>query len=143
MYLVLLINSLNNCQTHSILWITESRTTLGIVDECVWTCKKNPCYLVRYNSEEVPAGVSAGSNVSFVAEFADHILILNMKELYAKGTDTSGDDDEELTDELEFSDDEEAEYKRSLRPAKRHSERQHEPKKPSGDEKRHATKEPG
>lgn len=41
---------------------------------------KNPYYyLVWYNSEEeVPAGIGAGTNVSFVAEFADHIL--NMKE---------------------------------------------------------------
>jgi H/ACA ribonucleoprotein complex non-core subunit NAF1 len=93
---------------------------------------------VRYNSEEVTAGVTARTNVSFVAEFADHIL--NMKELYAKGYEgyyASGDNDEELTDEPEFSDDEkEAEYKRPLRQAKRHSERQHEPKKPSVDEKR-------
>jgi H/ACA ribonucleoprotein complex non-core subunit NAF1 len=119
----------------SILWITESRTPLGIVDE-LFGPVKNPYYLLRYNSEEeVPAGVSAGTSVSFVAEFADHIL--NMKELYAKGYDASGDNDEELADEPEFSDDEkEVEYKRSLRQAQRQSERQHEPKKPSGDEKR-------
>jgi H/ACA ribonucleoprotein complex non-core subunit NAF1 len=31
---------------------------------------KNPYYLVRYNSEEeVLAGIGAGTNVSFVAEF--------------------------------------------------------------------------
>jgi H/ACA ribonucleoprotein complex non-core subunit NAF1 len=118
----------------SILWITESGMPLGIVDE-LFGPVKNPYYLVRYNSEEeVPAGISAGTSVSFVAEFADHIL--NMKELYAKGYDTSGDNDEELTDEPAFSDDEkEAEYKRSLRQAKRQPERQHEPKKPSGDKK--------
>ncbi|KAK3138342.1 hypothetical protein QOZ80_5AG0367570 [Eleusine coracana subsp. coracana] len=119
----------------SILWITESRAPLGIVDE-LFGPVKNPYYLVRYNSEEeVPAGISAGTSVSFVAEFADHIL--NVKELCAKGYDASGDNDEELTDEPEFSDDEkEAEYKRSLRQAKRQSERQHEPKKNSDDKKR-------
>ncbi|WVZ99135.1 hypothetical protein U9M48_044481 [Paspalum notatum var. saurae] len=118
----------------SILWITESRTPLGIVDE-LFGPVKNPYYLVRYNSEsEVPAGISAGTSVSFVAEFADHIL--NIKELYAKGYDASGDNDEQ-EDEPEFSDDEkEAEYKRSLRQANRQTERQHESKKPFGDKKR-------
>ncbi|XP_062231802.1 H/ACA ribonucleoprotein complex non-core subunit NAF1-like [Phragmites australis] len=119
----------------SILWITESRMPLGIIDE-LFGPVKNPYYLVRYNSEEeVPAGISVGNSVSFVAEFADHIL--NMKELYAKGYDASGDNDEVLEDELEFSDDEkEAEYKRSLRQAKRQTDRQHEPNKPSGDKRR-------
>ncbi|KAF0927103.1 hypothetical protein E2562_029860 [Oryza meyeriana var. granulata] len=118
----------------SILWITESRTPLGIVDE-LFGPVKNPYYLVRYNSAgEVPAEISAGTAVSFVAEFADHIL--NMKELYAKGYDGSGENDEEQTDP-EFSDDEkEAEYKRSLRLAKRQTDRQHEGKKTSGDKKR-------
>ncbi|CAL4908961.1 unnamed protein product [Urochloa decumbens] len=117
----------------SILWITESRTPLGIVDE-LFGPVKNPYYLVRYNSEEeIPAGISAGTSVSFVAEFADHIL--NMKELYAKGYDGSADNDDQ-EDEPEFSDDEkEAEYKRSLRQAKRQTDRQ-EPKKHSGDKKR-------
>lgn len=120
----------------SILWVTESRTPLGIVDE-LFGPVKNPYYLVRYNSEEeVPAGISAGTNVSFVAEFADHIL--NMKELYAKGYDESdpvdNDEEEDLPD---FSDDEkEAEYKRSLRQAKRQTDRQHEPMKTSRDRKR-------
>uniref|UniRef100_A0A0E0A1A5 H/ACA ribonucleoprotein complex non-core subunit NAF1 n=1 Tax=Oryza glumipatula TaxID=40148 RepID=A0A0E0A1A5_9ORYZ len=118
----------------SILWITESRIPLGIVDE-LFGPVKNPYYLVRYNSaEEVPADISAGTAVSFVAEFADHIL--NMKELYAKGYDGSGENDEDQTDP-EFSDDEkEAEYKRSLRLAKRQTDRQHEGKKTSGDKKR-------
>lgn len=118
----------------SILWITESRMPLGIVDE-LFGPVKNPYYLVRYNSEEeVPTGISAGTAVSFVAEFADHIL--NMKELYAKGYDASVDNDVQ-EDEPEFSDDEkETEYKRSLRQAKRQTDRQHEPKKPSGDRKR-------
>ncbi|KAJ1263545.1 hypothetical protein BS78_09G193600 [Paspalum vaginatum] len=117
----------------SILWITESRTPLGIVDE-LFGPVKNPYYLVRYNSEsEVPAGISAGTSVSFVAEFADHIL--NIKELYAKGYDASADNDEQ-EDEPEFSDDEkEAEYKRSLRQVKRQTERQHESNKPFGDKK--------
>ncbi|EAY98605.1 hypothetical protein OsI_20524 [Oryza sativa Indica Group] len=101
----------------------------------VGTISANPYYLVRYNSaEEVPADISAGTAVSFVAEFADHIL--NMKELYAKGYDGSGENDEDQTDP-EFSDDEkEAEYKRSLRLAKRQTDRQHEGKKTSGDKKR-------
>jgi len=118
----------------SILWITESRMPLGIVDE-LFGPVKNPYYLVRYNSEEeVPAGISAGTSVSFVAEFADHIL--NMKELYAKGYDASADNDNQ-EDEPEFSDDEkEAAYKRSLRQAKRQTDRQHEPQKHSGDKKR-------
>uniref|UniRef100_A0A0E0L4D9 H/ACA ribonucleoprotein complex non-core subunit NAF1 n=1 Tax=Oryza punctata TaxID=4537 RepID=A0A0E0L4D9_ORYPU len=118
----------------SILWITESRTPLGIVDE-LFGPVKNPYYLVRFNSaEEVPAEISAGTAVSFVAEFADHIL--NMRELYAKGYDGSGENDEDQTDP-EFSDDEkEAEYKRSLRLAKRQTDRQHEGKKTSGDKKR-------
>ncbi|KAG2618314.1 hypothetical protein PVAP13_3NG079501 [Panicum virgatum] len=118
----------------SVLWITESRTPLGIVDE-LFGPVKNPYYLVRYNSEEeVPAGITAGTSVSFVAEFADHIL--NMKELYAKGYDASADNDNQ-EDEPEFSDDEkEAEYERSLRQAKRQTDRQHEPQKHSSDKKR-------
>uniref|UniRef100_A0A452ZGY9 H/ACA ribonucleoprotein complex non-core subunit NAF1 n=1 Tax=Aegilops tauschii subsp. strangulata TaxID=200361 RepID=A0A452ZGY9_AEGTS len=125
----------------SILWITESRTPLGIVDE-IFGPVKNPYYLVRYNSaEEVPAGISAGTTVCFVAEFADHIL--NMKELYAKGYDESADHDEEA-DEPEFSDDEqEAEYKRSLRLVKRQTDRPHDSKKPSGDKKRAQTRGAG
>ncbi|KAF6996677.1 hypothetical protein CFC21_012989, partial [Triticum aestivum] len=125
----------------SILWITESRTPLGIVDE-IFGPVKNPYYLVRYNSaEEVPAGISAGTTVCFVAEFADHIL--NMKELYAKGYDESADHDEEA-DEPEFSDDEqEAEYKRSLRLVKRQTDRPHDSKKPSGDKKRVQTRGAG
>ncbi|KAG8068137.1 hypothetical protein GUJ93_ZPchr0005g15343 [Zizania palustris] len=117
----------------SIIWITESRTPLGIVDE-LFGPVKNPYYLVRYNSaEEVPAGISAGTAVSFVAEFADHIL--NMKDLYAKGYDASGENEEDQTD-TEFSDDEkEAEYKKSLRLAKRQTDRQHEGKKTSADKK--------
>ncbi|EMS63351.1 H/ACA ribonucleoprotein complex non-core subunit NAF1 [Triticum urartu] len=125
----------------SILWITESRTPLGIVDE-IFGPVKNPYYLVRYNSvEEVPAGISAGTTVCFVVEFADHIL--NMKELYAKGYDESADHDEEA-DEPEFSDDEqEAEYKRSLRLVKRQTDRPHDSKKPSGDKKRAQTRGAG
>uniref|UniRef100_A0A0E0LNX0 H/ACA ribonucleoprotein complex non-core subunit NAF1 n=1 Tax=Oryza punctata TaxID=4537 RepID=A0A0E0LNX0_ORYPU len=102
----------------------ESRTPLGIVDE-LFRPVKNPYYLVRYNSaKEVPAEICAGTAVSFVAEFADHILKYE------------GTNDEDQTDP-EFSDDEkEAEYKRSLRLAKRQTDRQHEDKKTSGDKKR-------
>nr|CAD1839290.1 unnamed protein product [Ananas comosus var. bracteatus] len=102
----------------SILWISESRKALGLVDE-IFGPVKNPYYVVRYNSDkELPAGISAGTPVSFVPEFANHIL--NEKELYKKGYDASGENDEELNDEVEFSDDEkEAEYRKSLRQAKR------------------------
>ncbi|KAI3937077.1 hypothetical protein MKX01_015292 [Papaver californicum] len=102
----------------SILWITENRSVLGLVDE-IFGPVKNPYYVVRYNSkEEVPAGISEGTLISFVVEFADHVL--NDKSIYKKGYDASGENDEELIDEAEFSDDEkEAEYKRMQRMAKR------------------------
>ncbi|KAJ0052849.1 hypothetical protein Pint_02183 [Pistacia integerrima] len=102
----------------SILWITESRSPLGLIDE-IFGPVKNPYYLIRYNSESViPAGVCVGSLISFVQEFANHVL--NDKNLYKKGYDASGDNDEELSDEAEFSDDEkEAEYKRKLKMEKR------------------------
>ncbi|KAK4420482.1 hypothetical protein Salat_1998600 [Sesamum alatum] len=105
----------------SILWITESRSPLGIVDE-IFGPVKNPYYIVRYNSEsEVPAGIEQGTLISFVAEFANHVL--NDKSLYQKGYDASGENDEELFDEVEFSDDEkEAEYKRMLKTKKRGTE---------------------
>ncbi|KAJ0245184.1 H/ACA ribonucleoprotein complex non-core subunit NAF1 [Hirschfeldia incana] len=102
----------------SILWLTESRTPLGLVDE-IFGPVKCPYYIVRFNSEsEVPEGVSQGTPVSFVADFAQHIL--NIKELQKKGYDASGDNDEEIPDELEFSDDEkEAEYRRMQKMEKR------------------------
>ncbi|KAJ6829346.1 H/ACA ribonucleoprotein complex non-core subunit NAF1-like [Iris pallida] len=102
----------------SILWITESRSPLGIVDE-IFGPVKCPYYVIRYNSdEEVPTGISVGTAVSFVPEFAEHVL--NNKDLHKKGYDASGDNDEELSDEIEFSDDEkEAEYRKSLRQQKR------------------------
>lgn len=102
----------------SILWITETRVPLGLIDE-IFGPVKNPYYVVRYNSEkEVPAGICQGTTVSFVADFADHIL--NDKNLYKKGYDASGENDEELSEEVEFSDDEkEAEYKRLRQMAKR------------------------
>ncbi|RAL42906.1 hypothetical protein DM860_009413 [Cuscuta australis] len=102
----------------SILWITETRTPLGIVDE-IFGPVKNPYYIVRYNSEdEVPDGIQQGTLVSFVQEFAHHVL--NDKNIYKKGYDASGENDEELSDEGEFSDDEkEAEYKRMMKMKKR------------------------
>ncbi|KAI4334007.1 hypothetical protein L6164_018750 [Bauhinia variegata] len=102
----------------SILWITESRRPLGLVDE-IFGPVKNPYYVVRYNSEnEIPEGIHVGSKISFVPEFADHVL--NNKDLYKKGYDASGANDEEMTDEEMFSDDEkEAELARSLRMTKR------------------------
>ena len=125
----------------SILWITESRTPLGIVEE-LFGPVKNPYYLVRYNSvEEVPAGISAGTAVSFVIEFADHIL--NVNELCTKGYDESGDI-EDQTDDPEFSDDEkEAEYKRSLRMGKRQTDKQLESRKYSGNKKRKQRRDAG
>ncbi|XP_052178767.1 H/ACA ribonucleoprotein complex non-core subunit NAF1-like [Diospyros lotus] len=102
----------------SILWITESRSPLGLVDE-IFGPVKYPYYIARYNSEnEVPAGVRQGTSISFVPEFANHVL--NDRNLYMKGYDASGEHDEELSDELEFSDDEkEAEYRRMLKMSKR------------------------
>ncbi|KAF6157836.1 hypothetical protein GIB67_003736 [Kingdonia uniflora] len=102
----------------SILWITETRSPLGIVDE-IFGPVKNPYYIVRYNSvEEVPPEVHEGTSISFVQEFANHVL--NDKSLYNKGYDASGDNDEEDSEELEFSDDEkEAEHKRAQRMAKK------------------------
>ena len=80
---------------------------------------KSPYYKVRYNSEsEVPSGIQAGSLISFVPEFANHVL--NDKDLYKKGYDASGANDEEELDEAEFSDDEqEAEFKRVQKMRKR------------------------
>ncbi|MCD7464082.1 hypothetical protein HAX54_052038 [Datura stramonium] len=101
----------------SILWITESRSPLGIVDE-IFGPVKNPYYIVRYNSDhEVPPGIHPGTLISFVPEFSNHIL--NDNSLYKKGYDASGENDEEASDD-EFSDDEkEAEYKRMLKMKKR------------------------
>ncbi|CAA0825104.1 nuclear assembly factor 1 [Striga hermonthica] len=102
----------------SILWVTKTRLPLGIIDE-IFGPVKNPYYIVRYNSEsEVPAGIELGTLISFVEEFANHVL--NDKSLYQKGYDASGENDEELSDELEFSDDEkEAEYRKMLKMKKR------------------------
>ncbi|KAL6136776.1 hypothetical protein ACLB2K_062071 [Fragaria x ananassa] len=102
----------------SILWITESRSPLGLVDE-IFGPVINPYYMVRYNTEsEIPAGIQVGTPISFVHEFADHVL--NNKDLYRKGYDASGANDEEISDEAEFSDDEkEAEYRRQQKMAKR------------------------
>ncbi|XP_073122252.1 uncharacterized protein [Henckelia pumila] len=102
----------------SILWITESRSPLGIIDE-IFGPVKNPYYVVRFNSErEIPPNIQQGTSISFVSEFANHVL--HDKSLYQKGYDASGENDEELSDELEFSDDEkEAEYKKMLKMKKR------------------------
>ncbi|OMP02808.1 H/ACA ribonucleoprotein complex, subunit Gar1/Naf1 [Corchorus capsularis] len=102
----------------SILWITIDRSPLGLVDE-IFGPVTNPYYVVRYNSEiEVPAGIHEGTSISFVPEFANHVL--NDNNLYKKGYDASGENDEELSDYAEFSDDEkEAEYKKMLKMSKR------------------------
>ncbi|CDY15463.1 BnaA08g27470D [Brassica napus] len=102
----------------SILWLTERRTPLGLVDE-IFGQVECPLYSVRFNSEnEVPEGVSEGTPVSYVADYAQHIL--NIKELQKKGYDTSGDNDKEIAEELEFSDDEkEAQYRKTQKMEKR------------------------
>ncbi|KAL6541248.1 hypothetical protein OROHE_010956 [Orobanche hederae] len=84
----------NPLNEDSILWITESRSPLGVIDE-IFGPVKNPYYT-----------------------FANHVL--NDKSLYQKGYDASGENDEELSDELGFSDDEkEVEYRRMLKMKKR------------------------
>ncbi|OIW08389.1 hypothetical protein TanjilG_03065 [Lupinus angustifolius] len=102
----------------SILWVTESQKPLGLIDDIFGPVKK-PYYIVRYNSEnEVPEGIGAGTLISFVPEFADYVL--NNKDVNKKGYDASGANDEELSDEYEFSDDEkEAEYRRVQRATRR------------------------
>ncbi|GAB2272665.1 hypothetical protein Dimus_007489 [Dionaea muscipula] len=102
----------------SILWVTENKSPLGIIDE-IFGPVKNPYYIVRYNSEsEIPSGIQPGISISFVQEFVDHVL--NDKNLYQKGYDASGENDEEVSYHGEFSDDEkEAEYKRMLKMTKR------------------------
>lgn len=102
----------------SILWIAETRSPLGIVDE-IFGPVKTPYYIVRYNSEtEVPSGIQSGTLVGFVLDFVGHVL--NDKNLYQKGYDASGENDEEVLDEFDFSDDEkEAEFKRMLKMSKR------------------------
>ncbi|KAH7537115.1 hypothetical protein FEM48_Zijuj03G0057600 [Ziziphus jujuba var. spinosa] len=76
----------------SILWITDSRTPLGLVDE-IFGPVKNPYYVVRYNSEsEVPSGIRGGTSISFVPEFASHVL--NSKDI-TRRDDASGANDEE------------------------------------------------
>jgi H/ACA ribonucleoprotein complex non-core subunit NAF1 len=96
----------------SILWITERKTPLGLIDE-IFGQVTSPYYVVRYNSKnEVPKGIREGTLVSFVAEFVNHVL--DDKDLYEKGYD------EGTSDEAEFSDDEkEAEYKRMQKQNKR------------------------
>lgn len=102
----------------SILWITETKSPLGLIDE-IFGPVKHPYYVVRYNSEtEIPNGILAGTLTSYVPEFADHVL--NRKDIYNKGYDASGANDEEMSDEAEFSDDEkEAEFKKMQKMTKR------------------------
>ena len=118
----------------SILWMTGSQKPLGLVDE-IFGPVKNPYYVVRYNSEnEVPTEIHGGTFISFVPEFANHVL--NNKDLYKKGYDASGANDEEVFDEVEFSDDEkEAEYRRMQRMAKRGTNDQNPGKKKNNKKK--------
>nr|GEZ65771.1 H/ACA ribonucleoprotein complex non-core subunit NAF1-like [Tanacetum cinerariifolium] len=112
------VDNHNPLSEGSILWITECRSPLGVVDE-IFGPVKNPYYIVRFNSEsEVPAGIEQGSLISFVPEFADYVLKDN--NLYKKGYDASGENDEELSEELEFSDDEkEAAHRKMIKMSKR------------------------
>ena len=98
----------------SILWLTEQRIPLGIVDEVFGPVKK-PYYIVRYNkTSDVPDVASQGVTVGFVQEFAN--FVLNEAELRKKGYDASGQHDEEISDEdVEFSDDEKEEEAKRLR----------------------------
>ncbi|KAL5581920.1 hypothetical protein UlMin_014362 [Ulmus minor] len=107
----------------SVLWITETRSPLGLVDE-IFGPVKHPYYIVRYNAEsEVPAGIHAGTPISFVPDFANHVL--NNRDVYKKGYDASGANDEPVSDEEEFSDDEkEAEYRKMRKNLKRGSNNQ-------------------
>lgn len=101
----------------SILWITKTRLPLGRVDE-IFGPVENPYYIVRYNSEsDIPSDIPSGTLIGFVPEFVKYVL---ESEARQKGYDASGPHDEEVTEELEFSDDEkEAEYRRTLKMSKR------------------------
>eukprot|EP00250_Pteridium_aquilinum_P016124 c22955_g1_i1 orf=370-3330(-) len=121
----------------SILWLTDQRTPLGVVDELFGPVKK-PFYVVRYNDAmEMPEGARAGAQVAYVRDFAD--FVLNNPDLYAKGYDQSGDHDEELSDsEVDFSDDEkEEEFNRSKSRVKRGNS---ETSMPDIDNRRHHEK---
>ncbi|XP_057836192.2 uncharacterized protein LOC131046457 isoform X2 [Cryptomeria japonica] len=102
----------------TILWSQEKRLPLGFIDE-VFGPVKSPFYLVRFNTvNDVPDFAKEGVHVSYVPQFASYVL--NDPNLYKKGYDASGDNDEELFEEVEFSDDEkEAGYKREKISAKR------------------------
>ncbi|XP_024532745.1 H/ACA ribonucleoprotein complex non-core subunit NAF1 isoform X2 [Selaginella moellendorffii] len=103
----------------SILWLTDSRAPLGFIDEVFGPVKK-PFYVVRFNDvTEVPKEARESARVAFVPDFAR--TVLKNENLFKKGYDASGVDDEELSDdEVEFSDDEkEAEFKRERAKAKR------------------------
>ncbi|XP_024395734.1 uncharacterized protein [Physcomitrium patens] len=98
----------------SILWLTEHRKPLGIVDEVFGPVKK-PYYVIRYNkAADVPDKASKGATVGFVQEFASFVL-KDDAELRKKGYDASGQHDEEISDEEEFSDDEKEEEAKRLR----------------------------
>ncbi|KAF1882812.1 hypothetical protein Lal_00002993 [Lupinus albus] len=94
----------------SILWLTERRTPLGLIDEILGPME-SPYYCVRYNSEnEVPIGIYVKTSISYVLEFTKHLP--NHEDLYKKRSYAFGVNDEELLNEVDFSDDEkEAEYK--------------------------------
>ncbi|KAL3676983.1 hypothetical protein R1sor_026931 [Riccia sorocarpa] len=90
----------------SILWLSESRVPLGIVDE-VFGPVRRPYYSLRFNEvAEIHESAKVGADVGYVQEFAEFVLKDNPS-LYKKAIDASGLDDEELSEEeIEFSDDE-------------------------------------
>ncbi|XP_024386538.1 uncharacterized protein [Physcomitrium patens] len=98
----------------SILWLSEQRKPLGIVDEVFGPVKK-PYYVIRYNkAADVPDKASRGVTVGFVQEFANFVL-KDDTELRKKGYDASGQHDEELSDDEEFSDDEKEEEAKRMK----------------------------
>ncbi|KAJ7539810.1 hypothetical protein O6H91_11G109800 [Diphasiastrum complanatum] len=103
----------------SILWLLEQKSPLGFVDEIFGPVKK-PFYSVRFNlPEDKPNEAKEGASVAYVPEFS--IMVHGNPDLYKKGYDASGNNDEELSDnEWEFSDDEkEVEFKRMRSNAKK------------------------
>ncbi|CAI9764347.1 unnamed protein product [Fraxinus pennsylvanica] len=88
------------------------------VNVILGTTSSNPACWNGFIETEVPANIRQGTLISFVPEFVNHVL--HDKSLYQKGYDASGENDEEKSDELEFSDDEkEVEYRRMLKMKKR------------------------
>jgi H/ACA ribonucleoprotein complex non-core subunit NAF1 len=66
----------------SIVWVTGTRSPLGLVAE-VFGAVKSPYYIIRYNSDgDVPSGISVGTAVSFVPDLL--IMCLTVTRIYTK-----------------------------------------------------------